>query len=108
MIIESRMTRNPVTVAPEVTVEDAAKIMKQEKVHRLPVLDKNKKLIGVISEKDILRALPSPVSSLSACEMPYLLAELTVKKLMTKDPVTISPNTIVEDAARLMVDQDLS
>lgn len=108
MIIESRMTRNPVTVAPEVTVEDAAKIMKQEKVHRLPVLDKNKKLIGVISEKDILRALPSPVSSLSAYEMPYLLSKLTVKKLMTKDPVTISPNTIVEDAARLMADQDLS
>ena len=108
MIIESRMTRNPVTVSPDVTVEEAAKIMKQEKVHRLPVLDKDKKLVGVISEKDILRALPSPVSSLSAYEMPYLLSKLTVKKLMSKDPITISKDTIVEDAARLMVDQDLS
>lgn len=108
MIIESRMTRNPVTVGPDVTVEEAAKIMKQEKVHRLPVLDKDKRLVGVISEKDILRALPSPVSSLSAYEMPYLLSKLTVKKLMSKDPITISKDTIVEDAARLMVDQDLS
>ncbi|MGP1418648.1 MAG: CBS domain-containing protein [Sphaerochaetaceae bacterium] len=108
MIIESRMTRNPVAVGPDVTVEEAAKIMKQEKVHRLPVLDKDKRLVGVISEKDILRALPSPVSSLSAYEMPYLLSKLTVKKLMSKDPITISKDTIVEDAARLMVDQDLS
>ncbi|MDD2231653.1 MAG: CBS domain-containing protein [Sphaerochaetaceae bacterium] len=108
MIIESRMTRNPVTATPDMTVEDAAKIMKQEKVHRLPVLDRDKKLVGVISEKDILRALPSPVSTLSAYEMPYLLSKITVKKLMSRNPVTITPDTIVEEAARLMVDQDLS
>lgn len=108
MIIEGRMTRNPVTANPDMTVEDAAKLMKQEKVHRLPVLDKDKKLVGVISEKDILRALPSPVSTLSAYEMPYLLSKITVKKLMSKNPVTITKDTIVEEAARMMVDQDLS
>lgn len=108
MIIESRMTRNPVTVSPDLSVVEASEIMKAEKVHRLPVLDKDKNLVGVISEKDILHAAPSAASTLSIHEMAYLLSKLTVKKVMKRDVVTIQKTTPVEDAARLMVDQDLS
>ena len=108
MIIERRMTRNPVTATPEMSVADASALMKREKVHRLPVLDKEHHLVGIISEKDILYASPSPVSTLSIHEMAYLLSQLTVKKLMTHDVITISKETTVEEAARLMVDQDLS
>ena len=108
MIIERRMTKNPVTITPEASVVEASELMKKEKVHRLPVLDRDKNLIGVISEKDILFATPSPASSLSIHEMAYLLSKLTVRKLMTKNPVTINRTTTVEEAARLMVDQDLS
>ena len=108
MIIERRMTKNPVTIYPEASVVEASDLMKKEKVHRLPVLDKDKNLVGVISEKDILFATPSPASSLSIHEMAYLLSKLTVKKIMSKNPVTISKDTPVEEAARLMVDQDLS
>ncbi|MCK9482536.1 MAG: CBS domain-containing protein [Bacteroidia bacterium] len=108
MIIGRRMTQNPVTASPEMSVAEASAIMKREKVHRLPVLDKDKKLVGIITEKDILYASPSPVSTLSIHEMAYLLSQLTVKKLMTRDVVTITKNTTVEEAARLMVDQDLS
>ncbi len=108
MIIERRMTKNPVTIGPDANVVEASELMKKERVHRLPVLDKDKKLIGVISEKDILYASPSPASSLSIHEMAYLLSRLTVRKLMSKDPVTIRRDTTVEEAARLMVDQDLS
>lgn len=108
MIIERRMTKNPVTIYPEASVVEASDLMKKEKVHRLPVLDKEKNLVGVISEKDILFATPSPASSLSIHEMAYLLSKLTVKKIMSKNPVTISKDTPVEEAARLMVDQDLS
>ncbi len=108
MIIELRMTRNPVTATPDMSVIEASGLMKKEKVHRLPVLDKNKKLVGIISEKDILYASPSPVSSLSIHEMAYLLSEMKVKKLMSRNVVTITRDTTVEEAARLMVDQDLS
>lgn len=108
MIIERRMTKNPVTITPDASVVEASDLMKKEKVHRLPVLDKEKNLVGVISEKDILFATPSPASSLSIHEMAYLLSKLTVKKIMSKNPVTISKDTPVEEAARLMVDQDLS
>jgi len=108
MIIERRMTRNPVTATPDMSIADASNLMKQEKVHRLPVLDKDKKLVGLITEKDILYASPSPASSLSIHEMAYLLSKLTVKKLMSKNVVTINKDTTVEEAARMMVDQDLS
>ncbi len=108
MIIATRMTRNPVTATPMMSVGEAADLMKREKVHRLPVLDKDKKLVGVITEKDVLHASPSPASSLSIHEMAYLLSKLKVKDLMTKDVVTITEDTTVEEAARLMVDQDLS
>ncbi len=108
MIIERRMTKDPVVCAPDMSIQDAADLMKKEHVHRLPVLDKSGKLIGVISEKDILKAAPSPASTLSAYETNYLLAKLTVKKIMSRNPVTISKDTTVEDAATLMIDQDLS
>ncbi|NCC63555.1 MAG: CBS domain-containing protein [Spirochaetia bacterium] len=108
MIIERRMTRNPVTATPDMSIAEAATLVKQEKVHRLPVLDKEKRLVGIITEKDILYATPSPASSLSIHEMAYLLSKLTVKKLMSKNVVTITKDTTVEEAARMMVDQDLS
>ena len=85
MIIERRMTRNPVTATPEMSIAEASALMKKEKVHRLPVLNKERKLVGIISEKDILYATPSPASSLSIHEMAYLLSKLTVKQLMSKD-----------------------
>ena len=69
MIIERRMTKNPVTITPDASVVEASDLMKKEKVHRLPVLDKDKNLVGVISEKDILFATRSPASSLSIHEM---------------------------------------
>ena len=72
------------------------------------MLDKNGKLVGVISEKDILKAAPSPASTLSAYETNYLLSKLTVKKIMSRNPVTVTKDTTVEDAATMMVDQDLS
>jgi len=108
MIIERRMTRNPVTATPDMSIAEASALMKQEKVHRLPVLDKEKRLVGIITEKDILYATPSPATSLSIHEMAYLLSKLTVKKLMSKNVVSITKDTTVEEAARMMVDQDLS
>ncbi len=108
MIIETRMTRNPVTATVDMSVVEASELMKKEKVHRLPVIDGDKNLLGIITEKDILYASPSPVSTLSIHEMAYLLSKLTVKKLMSKDVVTITRDTAIEDAARLMVEQDLS
>ena len=108
MTVKRMMKKNPITTTAETSIVDVADILKENHIHRLPVLDKKGKLIGVITEKDILHASPSPVSSLSVYEMPYMLSRLKVSNLMKKDVRTIDPDTTVEEAAKIMVDDDLS
>lgn len=108
MIIVDRMKKNPATASPDMSISDASAKMKAEKVHRLPVLDDSKHLVGVISEKDILLAAPSPASTLSTYEINYLLSRLKVKNIMSRNPVTITKDTTIEEAVKLMVDNDLS
>jgi acetoin utilization protein AcuB len=101
------MTRNPYTVRPDTPVSDAQSLIRREKIHRLPVLDKHNALVGIVSEKDLLYASPSPASSLSVYEMANLLAKLKVEKVMTKDVITVEEDTLVEDAARVLSDNNI-
>jgi acetoin utilization protein AcuB len=107
MIVEKRMTRNPITVHPETAVIDAQSLMRREKISRLPVVDKAGRLVGIVSEKDLIYASPSRVSTLDVYEMHSLLAKLTVETVMKKKVITIEGDTPVEDAARIMVDNDI-
>ncbi len=108
MLIHKIMSENLYTVHPNTVVTDAQDIMRREHIHHLPVIDEHsKKLIGIVSEKDLMYASPSPASSLDVYEMTRLLSKLTVKKVMTKDPLTAHSKDLVEDAARKMVDNDI-
>ncbi|MBQ7255511.1 MAG: CBS domain-containing protein [Oscillospiraceae bacterium] len=100
------MTLNPYTVSPETSISDAYSLMKDHKVHRLPVL-KNGKLVGLVTKNDIQRVTPSAATSLSVFELNYLLGKMTVKDAMTKDPVTIQDSDLVENAAVLMRDNNV-
>jgi acetoin utilization protein AcuB len=101
------MTKNPVSVSPQAAVSEARNKMKKEKIHRLPVVDKTGHLLGIITEKDILYASPSPATSLDVFEISNLLAHLEVHSVMTKDVITIGPDTPLEDAARIMADNNI-
>lgn len=105
--VASVMTRNPVTILETDSVTDAQSLMKKQKVHRLPVLNHHGKLVGIVSEKDLLYASPSPASTLSLYEMSNLLAKLKVEKVMTRKLITVTPDTLVEDAARMLVDNNI-
>ncbi|MFW6362972.1 MAG: CBS and ACT domain-containing protein [Spirochaeta sp.] len=107
MTVAKMMTRNPYTVDWNTPVTDAQALMRREKFHRLPVLSKHKKLIGIISEKDLLYAAPSPATSLNVYEMNELLNKLKVSEVMTEDVITIDETTLIEDAARIMVDNNI-
>jgi acetoin utilization protein AcuB len=98
------MRRNPVTVTEDVGVGEALRIMRENKIRRLPVLDRHGKLIGMVSEKDLLQASPSPATSLSIFELNYLLSKLTVKKVMGSPVITVDEQTPLEEAARIMAD----
>jgi acetoin utilization protein AcuB len=104
MLVKERMTHNPVTVRDNTSLHDALKLMHESKVRRLPVMDKNGKMVGIVSEKDLLYASPSPATSLSVWEINYLVAKITVSELMTKKVITICEDCPIEEAARIMVD----
>jgi len=82
-------------------------MMKREKIHHLPVLDKDEKLVGIVSEKDLLYASPSPASTLSVYEMTSLLAKLKVEKVMSKNVITAAEDVPLEEAARIMADRGI-
>ncbi len=107
MLVGERMTRNPLTTAPDTTVTEALAYMRREKVRRLPVVDKKGKLVGIVSDKDLLYASPSPVTSLSVWEIHSLLAKLTVSEVMTKKVITVTEDVPLEDAARTMADNKI-
>ena len=104
MFVKNKMTRNPHTISPDQTIPDAHEIMMQHGVKRLPVMKKGK-LVGIVSKEDIQSASPSKATSLSVGEITYLLSKTTIKQVMSKSIITISPNALLEEAATLMRDE---
>ena len=100
MRIKDVMTRSPITVDSETLVLEAQKIMSENNIRRLPVVDKGK-LVGMVTKHDLLEASPSPATSLSVFELNYLLAKMKVKEIMKKNLVTIAPDTPFEEALKL-------
>ncbi len=106
MLVGERMSHPVISVTPETPLHDALALFKKEHIRRAPVL-KEGKLVGIISETDLLNASPSPVSSLSIWEMNYLLSKVTVKHVMSKKVMTVDEDTPIEEAARIMADNKI-
>ena len=106
MRIRDMMTKNPITVESDTYVLDAQKIMRENNIRRLPVLDKGK-LVGIVTKHDLLEASPSPATSLSIHELNYLLSKMKVKEIMKKNPVTFNPDTPFEEALRIGQDKKI-
>jgi acetoin utilization protein AcuB len=101
------MTRNPVFIHPEFSLAEARSLMDKERIGHLPVLNKNNELIGLITKVDLIKAGPSPATTLDMYEISYLLSKLKVDKVMEKDVVTVQENEVIEEAARIMADRGI-
>jgi acetoin utilization protein AcuB len=100
MRIKDVMTQNPIRVETDTLVIDAQKIMKEKNIRRLCVTKKGK-VGGMVTNHDLLKVSPSPATSLSVWEINYLWGKMKVSDVMTKNPVTVSPDTTFEDALLL-------
>lgn len=107
MLVRDCMTPNPITVTPATTFDQALRMMRERNVRRFPVLTAQQRLVGIISEKDLLNAAPSPATSLDRYELHGLLAKLTVEEVMTHRLITVTPDMPLEEAARLMADNKI-
>lgn len=106
MLVGERMSRPVISITRDMPIHDALALFKKAGIRRAPVL-KDGKLIGIISDKDLLNASPSQATSLSVWEMNYMLSKITVKEVMTRDVLTVQADTPIEEAARLMADNKI-
>ena len=105
MLISRVMTKNPIFISPDTSINDVRSLMEKEKIGHLPVLDKNSALVGLITKKNLLKAAPSAATSLDMYEISYLLSKMTAKDVMEKNVITASEDEVVEEAARIMADR---
>ena len=101
------MSHPVISVHPKMSMGDALALMRKEHIRRLPVVDKRGKLVGIVTEEDLLHASPSDATSLSIYEVNYLVSKITLKEIMTQDVITVSEDTPLEDAARIMADNKI-
>lgn len=106
MLVGERMSRPVITCSPDLPISEALNTMKSDRIRRMPVVQ-NGKLVGIVSDHDLLNASPSPATSLSIWEMNYLLSRITVKDVMSKKVLTVSEDTPIEEAARIMADNKI-
>ena len=95
------MTGDPLTITKQTSIYDARRMMEEHNVRRLPVLDGDR-LVGIVSKSDIMKAAFPNLSSYSLHELNSLLSRKDVSEIMTKHPLTVSPDTPIEVAAKLM------
>src|SRR5690554_2560959 len=107
MFLRDIMTEEPVVIGPKASVMHAGQLMQEHNLKRLPVME-NGKLVGIITEADLMRALPSPATSLSKYEINYLSQEISVADTMSKKVFTATPDHTIEEAMVLMRQYDLS
>lgn len=107
-LVSDWMTQDVITVKPGTTLPQAHQIMMDEEIRRLPVVNDNGILVGIVTLGDVRGAQPSPATSLSIWELNYLLSSLTIEKIMTPTPMTIAPEATIGNAARTMLERRVS
>lgn len=106
MFVRTFMTKDPITVSLDASLPATADLMKKHKLKRMPVMDRSQ-LVGIITEKDVAKALPSPATTLSKYEINYLTDQIRVADVMTKAVISVSPDTTVEEATMIMHEEDV-
>ncbi len=101
MFVINRMTKNPMTVTADTKVDEVAHLMKKHNFRRLPVVDDGK-LVGFLSDSDLMRVAPSSATTLSRYEINSLLAKICVRDIMKKDVVSVNVDATIEEAVLIM------
>ena len=101
MLVKNWMSAPVVTIDANDSMERSIELMKEHCIKTLPVM-KNDRLVGIVTDRDLKRASASDATSLAVYELFNLLAKVKIKKIMTKDPVTVCPDFTIEEAANLL------
>jgi len=116
MKLSDLMTKEVITVLPDMTVKEATRLLFEREISGLPVVDSERRVIGMVTEKDVIAlALPKYIEDRELKDFDYILNEepfskriselgsLTVKDIMRKDVLCVPDDTPVPEVARLML-----
>jgi acetoin utilization protein AcuB len=104
MLVKDRMTPNPEAVTTDTSLKEALDLVRSKPFRHLPVMDENAKLVGVVTEKSLVYASPTPTTTLSVFEVDYILSRTKIGQVIQGPVVTVGPDLPIEEAARVMVD----
>jgi acetoin utilization protein AcuB len=104
MLVRDKMTRDVITITPDQSLRMAKERLRKHGIRRLPVV-RDGKLVGIVTDRDVRQAWASPAASLSTHELLYLFDRVTVEEVMTPHPLTVTPETPLLEAARLLHDR---
>lgn len=107
MYVKDNMIKDPITLTGDQSVSEAVDLMSDNGLHRLPVVDQDNKLIGLVTQSVIASNTPNNSSTLSVFELNYLLNKLTIKDIMLKDVITINQDALLEEAATILRKNDV-
>jgi acetoin utilization protein AcuB len=102
MLVEQVMRAAVITITPKTSLPEALRLVQHRGIRHLPVVEDDT-LVGIVSDRDLKRAMASPATSLETHELRYLLDALTVDEIMTRAVITVGPGFPIEEAARLIV-----
>lgn len=108
MLIREWMTTSVISAKEDASMLKVQKLMQDHGIKRIPIVDDEMKLIGIVSDRDIKEASPSKATTLDVHELSYLLSELKIKDIMTKNPVCVSPMDTIEQVALIMLEKKLT
>lgn len=104
MFVRDRMSSPAVTITADRSLQEALDLMHQHQFRRLPVVDEQGRLVGIVSERDLLSASPPPPRLVDGLELNDLLARLQAREVMTQEVISVTADAFIEDAARLMAE----
>ncbi|GIX48527.1 MAG: hypothetical protein KatS3mg131_2738 [Candidatus Tectimicrobiota bacterium] len=104
MRVGDMMQTNVITATPDMSLAQAWRLMRDKRIRHLPVVS-GKRLVGIVTDRDLREAMPSPATTLTRGEIAYQLDTTPVKTCMTREVVTVTPDTDVVQAARLLLDR---
>jgi acetoin utilization protein AcuB len=101
------MTPHAATIHSDALARGAAELMRVRKIRHLPVVDRGGRLVGIVTDRDLRQVIFDPAIRERAREVADVLADITVREIMTWGVVTVRPGTEIREAARVMYEQKI-
>jgi acetoin utilization protein AcuB len=103
MRVKNRMTPNPIVANPKTNYNEALRLMKQNQIKHLPIVDEKGKPIGIVTQHGMLHAAPSPVTTLNVFEIASFLDNVTMESIMTSPVLAVDESCSITNAANFML-----